>query len=163
MEKNAGFVDAESYVPAGFEGLTFKMIVMLHIQRISVLASKEMRGGYWEDKVVSVKGGQGSMMTRVYIPDTRAVYDNAIKYLADVLCPHFDETMREEEEKILEEINKLFNQFKLEFDQANDHDVKTYLRDQYNYDRNTKYRKLFRELCNFLYRIKYLELGVAEE
>jgi len=87
------FIDAESYQGTKDDGLTFKEIVLQHLRRIGGLASKEFRGGYWQDRTKMV-GGVG-IKERYYIPDSREEYGNAIDFLHDLLLPYFDKKIED--------------------------------------------------------------------
>lgn len=166
------FEDAENYsMNFGKDKLQFKDIIFQHLHKISQFASVEFRGGYWEEKAVSVGGGQ-TITNRIYVPDTREVYSNAVECFADMLYPHFDKKMKEAEEKAQEDIDKAFkdNSVVVEETRTDEtpEEAKRYFKDvqQRRSYRDMKLdinRKLFRELCCFLYRKKYLELGSIED
>lgn len=152
MEENIKFQDAESYSSQS-KDITFKQIVLQHVNSISGYASKEMRGAYYENKA-----SKGGFITQVYVPDTREVYSNAVNYLADVLAPHFDKEMEEAEKKLDDEWRKEWN------DIANDDKNSENSKVQHvNDSRQLNKRKLFRGLMRFLYRRNYLDMGMLEE
>jgi hypothetical protein len=153
MDDNVKFMDAESYSGGQNKDITFKQIVLQHVNAISGYASKEMRGSYYEDKVA-----KGGFVQHVYVPDTRDVYSNSVNYLADILFPHFDKEMREAERFTIAEFDRELKKIR-ELKDVSD-DTKTQEYSQMNF-RNK--RKLFRHLCSFLHRIKYLDLGMLEE
>jgi hypothetical protein len=141
--------------------LRFKDIVLQHLKKIGTLASVELRGGYWEEKPV-VSGG-GIITTKTYVPDSREIYSNAVEYFADILYPHFDKEMKEVEEEaeaLIEESYKHNTTADSKGDRIfSSMDNKAIFRER----RVLINRKLFRELCSFLYRRKYLELGTVED
>lgn len=145
-DTNTNFEDAESFSYTDKDKLSFKDIVLQHLKKIGTFASVELRGGYWQDKQIPF--GQGIITQKVYVPDTREVYSNAIEYFADILYPHFDKQMKEAEEKLKKEFEEAYNSKPIRDERV----LKVLIN-----------RKLFRELCSFLYRKKYLELGTAED
>lgn len=157
MEDDTKFQDAEEYGMAfNKEQLTFKDIVLQHLKKIGAFASVELRGGYFQDRIKNMGGA--SLTERTYIPDSREVYSNAVNYLSDILFPHFDEEMRKQEEehnkKLKEVLKKIWD------DEENEREAK---RQKYREKKAENRRKLFRDLCSFLYRKKYLELGKIED
>lgn len=170
MNNDVNFEDAESY-SFNFDKnkLTFKDIVLLHLQKISHYASVEMRGGYWENRP-----SQNQMNVKVYIPDTRESYSNAIQYLADILYPYYDKKMKEAWDKAEKEVKDAFNSTTVYVEPTRDYDEDDESRGYRKFSnqadkvsfrdlRMSINKVLFRELCCFLYRKKYLELGVIED
>lgn len=152
MSDDISFIDAESYSTGFNDKVSFRLIVLEHIKRLAVIGSKELRGGYWTKTIVQV--GPGAQVIEKYVPDTREEYSNAVNFLYDVLYPHFDEKMIEDdksfEEWEIEESLKLKEIY-------NDKDeFKT------NYVLKVK-RKQFRILNEFLFRRSYLEAVRLEE
>ena len=160
MENETKFADPENYSGNfGKDQLNFKFIVLQHLKKIGEYASVEMRGGYWEEKM-RFAGGMG-IPEKYYVPDSREVYSNAVDYFTDILFAHFDKEMEEKQEEIdkeLEECYKLI--FNNEKYKKNSYEWK---QRSYRIDKVDIKRKLFRSLCSFLYRKKYLELGTIED
>lgn len=156
--KDIQFVDADSpYLGGQDKKLTFKLIVLEHLRRIATFASKEMRGGYWQDRT-KIVGGM-SLTEHFYVPDSREEYSNAINYFSDILSPHFDGEMKQAEEKINKDLDKAY---KDSFNKADDEKKKFDMQAYRNKKAELK-RQLFRDLNSFLYRKKYLELGSIED
>ncbi len=143
------------------DALTFKQIILQFLNKISSFASVEFRGGYWEEKIIIL--GNGNTTSKVYIPDTREQYSNAVECFADMLFPHFDKEMIKiesdlDKEKISTyEANTILSTdkqrtYKTSEDKVNYRDSKRLIN-----------RKLFRALCSFLYRKRYLELNQVED
>lgn len=151
------FVDADNYSPASNEKVSFRSIIMRHLQRIIELGSKEMRGGFWETRPSPVS----NIPLRTYVPDSRAAYINAIKNLSHMLFAHFDEQMAKDEREILESVAK---KRKALNEAAEENKYKSEAKDAY-YPKLVleDYEKLYRSLCTFLKRKKYLELGQVED
>lgn len=157
-EVSSRFVDAEAYQGKRDEKLTFKMIVLEHLQRILRLSSVEFRGGYWQEKSVS-KGGVVST-EKTYVPDSREEYGNAVDSLHDILFPHFDTIAKEEILLVDEELDKVFEE----------HTKTVNGRIEWNDEENFKKakimrvtRRLFRALNTFLFREHYLESRMYTE
>lgn len=184
MPVSTEFEDAESYSFNYLKDrLSFRDLILLHVKKIAQLACVEFRGGYWEVREIPVvKGNAGyTLKNTVYIPDTRECYSNAVECLADMLAPYFDKEMSEAEkktEKNLEEAHKSNTVYvePTKSDQnENESEQTEYEQEGYrafkdNHDK-IQYRdvrvqinrRLFRALCCFLYRKKYLELGSLED
>lgn len=156
------FIDAEDITASYDKSITFKDIVLRHLQKISTFASVEFRGGYWEERPFVSGGMSGSYKT--YVPDTREVYSNAVEYLADILYPHFDEQMINEEKELTKIKEQAFDKYSRKVDSdSNKQFDSTTLRRFYREACLSANKKLFRSLCSFLYRKRYLELGVLED
>lgn len=142
------FIDGESSFGGGKSDLlSFKSILMRHLERITRLASVEFKGGYNQQKTIPVAGTL--MQQDVYVADTRECYINAVENLADLLFPHFDDEMRADEGEFNAEIVK-------KDDEIEDDD-------KFKNEKRKIIRKLFRSLCSFLFREKYLEIGSYED
>jgi len=96
-EDNTVFIDAENKFVK--EELGFKELVFKHLSRITFICSSEFREGYWQKKPISLSGGV--YLSEIYVEDKRDAYINAIDCLHDILLPHFDKEMLEQD-KLLE-------------------------------------------------------------
>jgi hypothetical protein len=174
MKTEAKFEDAESYsYNFSKEKLSFKDIVLLHLKKIGDYASVEFRGGFWQPKIINV--GQGQKITdHFYVPDSREIYSNAVEYFADILFPYFDQEMKEAFDKAENELNEAFNDHTIEKEQTREEEThneakkhRVFGGDTFKVSyRNIRVeinRRLFRALCCFLYRKKYLELGTIQD
>lgn len=139
-------------------GYTFKDIIMAQVSRITRLASREFRGGYWETKF-DAKGNE----TRKYIPDSRMEYANAINILLDILEPYV------EDKKILEEIDKIEKDFKEKIKKLTDEDG-IFAKDQesvilHSYESMKSRRLILRQLVKYLKSVDYFKSGevISEE
>lgn len=144
---------------------TFRSIILSHLNNIMKFASVEFRGGFYEERPLSMQGG----IIRTYIPDSRAVYYNAVDCLADALHPYFDKKMKEAEEECIKEENKAYDicsktiELKVGEDIYEGKRLFSAMKEQYRDERVNISRKLFRALCDFLHRKKYLEVGTLED
>lgn len=167
------YEDGESYsFSYAKDKLTFKDIILQHLKQIGKYASVEWHGGFWENKVKFF--GNASVEERYYVPDSREVYSNAVHYLGDTLYPHFDPEMKKAFDEAEEKIKKSFmvntkpiNDEKTEEEVEGSERIRKFPRaiDRQNYraEKREICRKLFRDLCCFLYRKKYLEIGSIED
>lgn len=152
---NKIYEDAESFSYNSKDTLTFKMIILQHLKKISQLASVEFFGGYWKE----IPTPNGIDDKHIYVPDTREPYSNAVECFADLLYPHFDQELKEKEDKIRQQIKQKYSQLLGEELILVDTKIIRHFR-EFKLELN---KELFRELCSFLYRKKYLELGSIED
>ena len=160
IKKEASFEDADQSQFSADNNLTFKDIVLQHLKKITLLASVEMRGGFWQQ----TPHPNPSINTdiKVYIPDSREVYSNAVECLSDMLSPYFDKEMIEAEEKVEKEIlesykkNTILQDGSREFKNQNS-------KVNFKIESRIQNKKLFRDLCKFLFRKRYLELGTIDD
>lgn len=163
------FEDAEnSNINFNQDKQTFRSIILSHLNNILRFASVEFRGGYWEDRPVMMGNINGTV--KVYVEDSREVYSNAIEAFADALFPYFDKKMRDAEEVCIKELEQTYNFYTVEVElkiaeetyiDRNFKDLDN--RTSYRHERVKINRKLFRALCDFLHRKKYLEVGTLED
>lgn len=81
------FGDVENY-KSNTDPLSFRMIVLKQLTKISGNANCELRGGYWQEKATPMPNGMVKLIEE-YIPDTRETYSNSIEFLHDLIIPHF--------------------------------------------------------------------------
>jgi len=173
MTEENKFEDAEGFsFNYNKNSISFKDIILLHLKKIGEYASVEFRGGYWEKKTRIVSGQ--ILEERIYVPDSREIYSNAVEYLYDMLYPYFDEEMSKAGEKAEKETKEAFNDNTVEVEpereDQNPNEARKYRifdnvqdRKSFRSERRITNRKLFRELCRFLFRKKYLEMGTIED
>lgn len=163
MSDNIQFEDAESYSPNMLKDrLTFRDILLSHLKKITGFASVEFIGGYWEQKPHPNPSSNATI--NVYVPDTREVYSNAVECLADLLAPYFDKEMKENESHYEEAKKDSFLALAKNSNNGRGYvfaDVED--RVAFRDIKRQAAQKLFRALCSFLYRKKYLELGSIED
>ena len=167
------FIDAETQWKSDKDDISFRYVVLKHLMKITLLGSVEFRGGYWQQKTKVSKEG-GSYTEKVYIPDTREEYGNAINVFYDLLIPHFDSEMV----KKGDEINKSMDELRIKCIDATSLDetkilgtkkedtailsMDTYegkdrrVIEAYRFAKCRAIRSLFQELSKFLKRIDYL-------
>ena len=148
MSGEDSFIDGESsFGTSNSELLSFKSILMRHLERITRLSSVEFKGGYSQQRTIPVAGTL--MQQDTYVADTRECYINAVENLADLLFPQFDAEMKKDEEKFIKEIEEKSK--KIDDDE------------EFKNEKRKIIRKLFRSISGFLFREKYLEIGSYED
>lgn len=156
-EEDVKYIDAETYAGGQQDKLTFQIIVLQHLKKISLLASQEFHGGYFKD-VTKLISGVG-ITDHIYVNDTREEYSNAVDYLHDILYCYFDDEMKKESEDNDKELEGLYDKcFFKDEDGKEEFDKQEYRRKKVQIK-----RKLLRALSAFLMREKYLSAKVFEE
>lgn len=158
------FEDAESYNPNYLKDkLSFRDIILNHLRKISQFSSVEFIGGYWEDK--PVMSPNSNMAIKVYVPDTREIYSNAVECFADMLAPYFDKEMKRAEEQAEQEKEQARKEYKdtCKGIRSKGEIPDIFIRVEFRDIKRKINKKLFRSLCSFLYRKKYLELGEIQD
>lgn len=100
MNEETQFIESDQYSNKD-KNLSYNIIILNQIQRITQLASKEMRGGYYKEIPVKLKEGVIGLK-KVYVEDTKAAYTNAINVLHDLLIYHFDKEMEKQSKNFSE-------------------------------------------------------------
>lgn len=153
---------------------SFRAVIMDYIRVIGKLSKVEFRGGYWITKNKTLPGGV-LLEEKVYVPDTREEYCNAIDWLHDMLMPYFDDkekggtkemksaalTINRKLEKIREEYlseteeEEILNEDEGKIDKA---------LEVYKFKKLRLHRELFQEISKFLKENNYFDdLGGIEE
>jgi len=161
---DASFVDPETY-NSGQDKTSFREVILIHLRKINGLSCVEWHGGFWMENTLLGKGGI-AITNKVYIPDSREIYSNAVENFSDMLFAHFDEDMLAEEKDLQDQMSAALKDFsskviigkntyyKIITDQKS-----VSFRDQ----RRVLCRHLFRSLCSFLKRKSYLSMGSIED
>src|SRR3989344_3930095 len=89
---------------SGKFGLTFKQIVLMHINRCVQNGSVEWHGGYWNET-----GNNPTI--RTYVQNSRDVYSNSVKMLRACLLGYFDKQIKEADKKLQEEFAIKFKEY----------------------------------------------------
>jgi len=166
------FEDAQSPVSSyGKDGLTFKAIVLQQLQKIVNLQSKEMRGGFWQNKAIPVSNGMVKM-EKVYVADTREEYGGGVDALHDLLIPYFHLKMKELDTLSIAQLQKMkedvIDASSIDETEVLDNEFYTDPKNKliianYRFKKLNISRRMFQGLCCFLHRKKYLELGSIED
>ena len=125
----------------GSDKVSFKEIVLRHLNKILELSTHEFRGGYREERL------KGNQIIYEYIPSASSCYIQAVDSLHDILLPHFDKEINISIKKIKDG----WDSFKPKTDKEN---IKEEL---------DCARRLFQQLNLLLNRKKYLKAAVYEE
>lgn len=141
---------------------SFKEIILKHQSRITLLYSKELRGGYYT--MVTNRKGETK---EAYVEDTREALSNAILCLTQLLILKFDGEMN----KAIDEFNKEVSDIEKEFLESSsiEEDVvlgesfygddDKILLERYKIKKLALYQGLFTEICKLLLRLKYFEIS----
>lgn len=172
-DEEVRFLDANEYQGSSFEKISFKEIVLNHVRKIGTLSSVEFRGGYWEERSIST--GVQNKETKIYIPDTREEYSNAIEFLLDLVYPHLDDKTLQKIETLEEEEQSLVKRYSIKYisnrEDKNPQEAETWYtwkggdagRISYRDTRRKLMRKLFRVLTVFLKKVDYFNAGFIED
>lgn len=145
MSDVESFMDSENF--GGGDKDAFKTVIITQLARITAAGSKEMIGGFWQQKVK--KSEQGVLITeKIWVPDARSEYINSILTLDDLLIVYQDDTAKQE----LKAFEKRLHELKQRLAAHNSETQKNTLA-QY-------YRKMFRILLRLLERKDFLAEGV---
>lgn len=90
---------------SGKFGLTFKQIVLQHINRCVINGSVEFHGGYQQSI------NRGNYSDYVYVPNSREVYNNSVKMLRALLLGYFDKQMKDADKQLQEEYDKSYEEY----------------------------------------------------
>jgi hypothetical protein len=135
---------------SGKFGLTFKQIVLQHINRCVVNGSVEWHGGYWNET--------GSNPTiRTYVQNSRDVYSNSVKMLRALLLGYFDKQIKEADKQLEEEFEKERSEYEKLEDKGKD--IKY---EFYSFKVNW-HIKLFEQLIMLSKRLNFFEEETSEE
>ena len=130
-------------------GLTFKQIILMHLNRCVLHGSVEWHGGYW-----NTTGNNPT--TRIYVPNSREVYLNSVRMLRACLLGYYDKKMEEKDKKLQKE----FEEEESEYDKKENSDRNDYLWRLYKTEWHIE---LFEELIMLSKRLNFFEEGTSEE
>jgi len=135
---------------SGKFGLTFKQIVLQHINRCVVNGSVEWHGGYWNET-----GNNPTI--RTYVQNSRDVYSNSVKMLRACLLGYFDKQIKEADKKLQEEFAGKYKEYEEKEEKGKD--IKY---EWYSYKVEWHIR-LFEELIMLSKRLNFFEEETSEE
>ena len=136
---------------SGKFGLTFKQIVLMHINRCVQNGSVEFRGGFWQSI------NRGAYSDSVYVADSRDVYNNSIKMLRACLLGYFDEKMNKADKELKDEWDESYKKFSEEETKG-----KEVIREWQSFKIDWHIR-LFEELIKLSKRLNFFEEESSEE
>lgn len=152
MEDQIQFANMDSWRGGGSGkfGLTFKQIILMHINRCVVNGSVEWHGGYWDER------GYNPTI-RTYVHNSRDVYSNSVKMLRACLLGYYDKKITEADKKLQEEFNKKYEEYSNQ--EKKGKEVKY---EWYNFKVEWHIR-LFEELIKLSKRLNFFEEETSEE
>lgn len=131
-------------------GLSFKQILLMHINRCVVNGSVEFTGGHTKQVI------EGGVTQQVYIPDTRETFNNSIKILEVLLLPSFDDEAKAEGGKISKALEDLEKEYKSKL--RNVEDRKDYIKKKIDL-----YFYMFRVLVALSKRLNFFQEEVSRD
>ena len=97
--------DMENYSGSGSEKFSHSTLVMSSIKKCIDSGNREMISGYW-----NVKTDRFGNVNRIWIPDARKVFIEAIKTLKNVLAADLDKDAEDEIKKIVDAMDERYNE-----------------------------------------------------
>lgn len=141
--EDVSFVNMDMWKGSGDKfGLTFKQIILQHINRCVLHGSVEWHGGYWQEKF------NGNTLEKYYVQNSREVYCNSIRMLRVILLGYFDSKIKITDEEITKQM-KILELSSLEKD-------KTKIKEYYE-KKLDLYIRLFEELVVLSKRLNFFE------
>lgn len=139
------FGDVEGY-RGNNDIISFNLLVLKQIQKISGNANHEFVGGYWQQKVIPMQGGTNKV-TEEYIPDTREIYSNSIDFLHDLILPYFIKEDSKKLKKARERMLKASEDYQTKIDTM----LKEFMKDgKFTDEEKTAFREERVKLCRKL-------------
>ena len=135
---------------SGKFGLTFKQIILMHINRCVQNGSVEWHGGFWNEY-------GNNPVNRTYIQNSRDVYSNSVKMLRACLLGYFDKKIEEADKKLQEEYAGKLKEY-----EENEQKGKDIKYEFYAYKVGW-HIKLFEELIMLSKRLNFFEEESSEE
>jgi len=156
MNEDIQFSNMDSWrgSSSGKFGLTFKQIILMHINRCVQNGSVEWHGGYWQEKQASNYTSE-----RYYIQNSREVYCNSVKMLRALLLGYFDKMMKEADDNLQKEFEKIYDTY---LKNAKEEKNK-YSKSEYYENKVDWHIKLFEQLIMLSKRLNFFEEENSEE
>lgn len=130
-------------------GLTFKQIILMHINRCVLNGSVEWHGGYYNEY-------GNNPVVRTYVQNSRDVYCNSVKMLRACLLGYFDKKIIPVDKELQEEYTKKYEEYEKLADKSKDIQYKWY---RYRIDWHVR---LFEELILLSKRLNFFEEESSE-
>lgn len=134
------------------EGTSIREIILEHLKKILEISRCEFRGGYYEEKFT------GNVNEKIYVPDSRKQYIQAVESLSDVLLPYYDKDMEERAKAIDIEIEESLNTFEKSKKSTGSKEHNVYV-----ITKLKLMRMLFQQINYLLHRNNYLKTKIYEE
>ena len=139
-------VDSWKAGSSGKFGLTFKQIVLMHINRCVINGSVEWHGGYWNETGYNPT-------TRTYVHNSRDVYCNSIKMLRACLLGYFDDKIQPIDKQLQEELKKTDENYYEKYSKSKDKRVKS----EYYKTKIDLHVRLFEQLIILSKRLNFFD------
>jgi len=151
MEGEASFGNAENWRGSSNKfGLTFKQIILMHINRCVLKGSVEWHGGYWNKLI------KENQTEKYYVQNSRDVFINSVTILKSILKGYYDKKMVESDKDIEEELNKITKEN--ETLEESNQNIKQFYKKKLDI-----YLRLFEELVMLSKRLNFFEAESTEE
>ena len=155
MDDHLQFQSMDSWKGSGGGkfGLTFKQIILMHVNKCVSNGSIEFTGGYW--RTISY-----NPIIKEYQPDALSVYCNSVKMLRAILLGYFDDKMIEEDKRLKEEFESSYEEFQKEKEE--DDNKIDELRSRWREYKIEYYTELFEHLIMLSKRLNFFEEKSSE-
>jgi hypothetical protein len=143
------FMNMDSWRGSGGKNnvITFKQIILMHINKCVSNGSVEWHGGYWQEKAVN-----NYTVEKIYVQNSREVFCNSITMLRCILLGYFDQKMTDADKEIQQDLKLLEDNYKKAV-QNNEKNAKSiYLEDKIGY-----FIVLFEQLILLSKRLNFFE------
>lgn len=152
MSDDVAFSNMDSWRggSSGKFGLSFKQIVLMHINRCVQNGSVEWHGGYWNET-------GNNPVIRTYVQNSRDVYSNSVRMLRACLLGYFDKQTKEADNKLQEEYAKNYKAYAEKEEKGKDAKY-----EWYNY-KVEWHIQLFEQLIMLSKRLNFFEEETSEE
>ena len=140
---------------SGKFGLTFKQIVLMHINRCVQNGSVEFRGGY--NKPIQ----HSNFTSFEYVADTRDVYNNSVRLLRALLLGYYDSKMEKADKDLQKDFDESDKELQEQLKQNQDMRNKV-IREWQSYKVDW-HIQLFEQLIMLSKRLNFFEEETSEE
>lgn len=154
MEDNIQFQNMDSWrgSSSGKFGLTFKQIVLMHINRCVQNGSVEWHGGYWNETGYNP-------ITRTYVQNARDVYNNSVRMLRALLLGYYDDKIEKKDAELQDEYKREKEEYDKQTKEQQQEDG-LYVWRQF---RTEWHIRLFEQLIMLSKRLNFFEEETSEE
>jgi len=137
------------------ETFSYKLIMLKQFQKVVSNGSKEPKKGFW---IYDRPSPSMAPQKVKYIPDSRKEYVKSLNVLHDILLPKFDKEMQKYSDEIYKESDEWLEKCRAGKDRHSEDEI-----DDYWSGKLKIFRKLFQQLCFFLERKGWLDVGEVSE
>lgn len=152
------FQDMDSWQGgSGKFGLTFKQIILMHINRCVINGSVEYRGGFYEQKLAS-QGGVGAQIVKTYVESKIDIFCNSVRILRALLLVYFKPENKTKDKELNDKLKDIIKKFR-----DNEKDDKKYSKTLFQEDKIDIYMIMFEVLLAICFKENFFEERVYEE